>query len=159
VGGGKRRDKIAGAIVCLTVLMLLFAIYNIAMQYAAIKADIKLGSGEFLASVEDMSQNSADSSMEMGSFGNYQAHMLIYGSDSRWTISSSSAKNAVDIVWLDSSHEVIYMVQNASSTSAPSSFTPRSNARYVVEFPSGSIQKNMIDINQVASIVTKRSLW
>lgn len=158
-GGGKRRDRIAGAIVALTVVMLLFAIYNIALQYAALKADIRLGQGEFTSSVEDLSQSRVNSTADMGSFGNYQAHLVLYGSENRWTISSSNAKEAVDIVWLDSSYKVIYIVQNASSTSSPSSFTPKSNAKYAVEFPSGSVKSNAIDINQIASIVIKRSLW
>lgn len=59
-------------------------------------------------------------------------------------------KVPLDIVWLDDEKVVIYIVKNASPELGESKvFTPKRPARYVLELPAGSVQRDAIKLGSI----------
>jgi uncharacterized membrane protein (UPF0127 family) len=58
----------------------------------------------------------------------------------------------IDIIWFDENFQVVSMQQNVTPESYPRVFTPDVPARYVLEVPSGFVQKNGIIIGDEASV-------
>jgi uncharacterized membrane protein (UPF0127 family) len=52
----------------------------------------------------------------------------------------------LDIVWLDSNKDVIYLERNLSPKTYPNSYCPTSRARYVLEFNAGISKQQNINI-------------
>jgi len=46
-------------------------------------------------------------------------------------------KFPIDIVWLDSDKKIVYIVENVEPRSYPRTYTPNTNAQYVLELKSG----------------------
>ncbi len=60
-------------------------------------------------------------------------------------------KYPIDIVWLDKDKKVVYIVKNAPPESYPyENFTPKQDARYVLELPAGTVSKKSIAIGKEA---------
>jgi len=62
----------------------------------------------------------------------------------------------LDLVWLDSKKEVVYIVKNAPPENpARTIYTPKNPARYVLELPAGSVQKAGIKTGDTATFNIK----
>jgi uncharacterized membrane protein (UPF0127 family) len=78
-----------------------------------------------------------------------QAMVFVFGSDSKWPMWMKDMKYPIDMVWLNGDKQVVYTVKNASPSSYKSDtdatkFTPGTDARYVIELPSGTIEQTGI---------------
>ena len=77
--------------------------------------------------------------------------LMKFNDDNTWGIWMKDMKIPLDIVWLNSDKKVVYIVKNASPESSTSiTYTPKANARYVIELPAGSVDKAGIIIGSVA---------
>lgn len=82
-----------------------------------------------------------------------QAMVFAFANDAKWGIWMKDMKYPIDIVWLDSDRQVVHLVENAPPSSYPSTtFTPPVNSRYVIELPSGTIEKTGIAIGDPAGM-------
>ncbi len=78
--------------------------------------------------------------------------LMKYDSDGTWGIWMKDMKVSLDIVWLDSEKKIIYIVKNASpELSTDTVFKPKSNARYVIELPAGTVQAAAIKTGDTAT--------
>lgn len=68
-----------------------------------------------------------------------QALILAYPSDGKWPIDMKNMKLPLDILWLNKEKRIVYIVKNASSDSDETVFTPKTDARFVIELPAGSV--------------------
>jgi uncharacterized membrane protein (UPF0127 family) len=61
-------------------------------------------------------------------------------------------KIPIDIVWLNSNKQVVYMAKDAEipTDSNYRIFIPKKPAKYVLELPAGSIKARMIVLNSIA---------
>lgn len=74
-----------------------------------------------------------------------QAMVFAFPGDGKWGIWMKDMQYPIDIVWLDSGRTVVHMVKNAQPSSYPSTtFRPEVNSRYVIELPSGTIERTGI---------------
>ena len=79
--------------------------------------------------------------------------LFVFPRDYTWAIWMKDMNYPIDIVWMDSNANVIYMVKNAQPSSYPKTqFTPDKNARYVIELPSGTIEKTGIQVGDPAGL-------
>lgn len=77
--------------------------------------------------------------------------LMAFASDDTWEIWMKDMKVALDIVWLDSTKEVVHIVKNASpELSTDKIFKPTKPARYVLELPAGAVQEFNINVGQTA---------
>jgi len=78
--------------------------------------------------------------------------LMDFQEDGQWGIWMKDMYIPLDIVWLNSKKEVIYLVANASpELSTTKTFIPKNPARYVLELPAGSIQNAGIRKGTVAA--------
>jgi uncharacterized membrane protein (UPF0127 family) len=59
-------------------------------------------------------------------------------------------RGSYDVVWLDNSKKIVYIVKNASSESVPTKFVPNERARYIIEMPAGSVDAKAINVDKKA---------
>jgi len=74
-----------------------------------------------------------------------QAMVFDFPSDGQWGMWMKDMNYPIDMVWLNAKREVVYTVKNAQPSSYPKTiFKPTVAARYVIELPSGTIEKTGI---------------
>lgn len=67
--------------------------------------------------------------------------LMKFDTDEKWGIWMKDMKIPIDILWINSEKKIIYIVKNASPELATdTTFVPKTNARYVVELPAGSVE-------------------
>lgn len=108
------------------------------------KTSLSIGSGVFNTKIAYDESSRIKGLNGTSSLGSDQAMLFAFPSDGRWSITTADMKYPIDIVWLNQNYEVVYLVKNASSNSKPTEFTPTLRTRYVIELPSGSIEKYSI---------------
>ena len=84
--------------------------------------------------------------------------LFVFPKEDRWGIWMKDMKYPIDIVWLDKDAVVNYMVKNAQPSSynpdqpEKSIMSPDQPARYVIELPSGTIERTGIAIGDPAGL-------
>lgn len=82
-----------------------------------------------------------------------QAMVFAFPSDKQWGIWMKEMNYPIDIVWLNSDREVVHTVKNAQPSSYPDTiFRPDVDSRYVIELPSGTIERTGITKGQPAGM-------
>ena len=140
--------------VLITFVLLLVgaaALYVLAPQLRP-HVTLQLGDGVFLSQVAKTPE-----SREKGLSGTVplrenEAMLFIYDSDGKWAMWMKDMKYPIDIIWLDKDKKVVYIVKNAPPESYPfDNFTPKQEARYVVELMAGTVAKKAITIGAQAN--------
>lgn len=85
--------------------------------------------------------------------------LFVFPKEDKWAIWMKDMKYPIDIVWLDKDAVVNYMVKNAQPSSyndadptKSTQFAPDKPARYVIELPSGTIERTGIVIGDPAGL-------
>ena len=113
---------------------------------------LHLGDGVFTTRVAKTPDERDKGLGGVHNFRSDQALLLVFDSDDKWSISMKDMNFPIDIVWLNSDKQVVYIVKNAPPDSYPyEQFTSKQDARYVVELPAGTVAKKSIAIGAVAS--------
>jgi uncharacterized membrane protein (UPF0127 family) len=77
--------------------------------------------------------------------------LMAFSTDDTWSIWMKDMEIPLDIIWLDSTKEVVHIVKNAApELSTNSTFTPGEPARFVLELAAGSVQKYDINVGDTA---------
>lgn len=58
----------------------------------------------------------------------------------------------IDIIWFDAERKVVDVWENATPDSYPRVYTPRAEARYVLEVPAGFFAKHLLKIGDVLEL-------
>lgn len=78
--------------------------------------------------------------------------LFVFDSSDMWSIWMKDMTYPLDIIWLDDSKRIVYMVKSADPSSYPyTTFKPTKPARYVLEVPAGTINNKNIKLNNQAS--------
>ena len=139
-------------IVC-GVLVLIFATFLLVIlpNMANNKISLWLGDGVFMADTALDNTSRAEGLSGTKSMKADQALIMAYPSEDKWSVSLKKMKTSVDIVWLNESKKVVYIVKNSSINDLNSqTFTPKYAAKYVIELPAGTINSKAITTNNVA---------
>ena len=59
---------------------------------------------------------------------------------------------SLDMIWFDKDFKIIFIKENATPESYPEVFGPKIPYRFVLEVPSGFVQKNSISVGDVVSV-------
>lgn len=79
-----------------------------------------------------------------------EAMLFIFDSSDKWAMWMKNMKIPLDILWLDQSQKVIYIVKGASPDDFPKSYVPNDPALYVLEVPQGTVDAKNIRIGSKA---------
>ncbi|EDK72425.1 protein of unknown function DUF192 [candidate division TM7 genomosp. GTL1] len=82
--------------------------------------------------------------------GTNEGMLLVYGRDDRWGIWMKDMKLAIDIIWINKDKRVVHITKNVYPDTYPEVFQPDTKARYVLEVPAGTVDREKININQTA---------
>jgi len=75
--------------------------------------------------------------------------LMAFASDDTWEIWMKDMKVPLDILWIDSSKEIVYIVKNVGpELSTDKIFKPTTKARYVIEIPAGSVRNYSISVGE-----------
>src|SRR6266550_5987392 len=77
-----------------------------------------------------------------------QAMLFVFDQDGRWGVWMKDMRYSLDILWLDSGKKVVDIAQNVSPNTYPTVFSPKNNARYVVELPAGFTDQHQVSVGQ-----------
>ena len=124
------------------------------------RTDVQIGSGDFsaLVATDDVSRQAG-----LGGITKLNPNdglLMAFPSDDTWQIWMKNMKVPIDIVWLNSNKEVIYIVTNASPDLGTSKvFKPLDKARYVLEIPAGAAAQDGIKVGASAQFtIDERSI-
>lgn len=106
---------------------------------------VRIGSGVYHLWVADTEAELVQGLSGVESLKGDGGLLMKFDKDHTWGIWMKDMKIPLDIVWLDKNKEVVYVVKNAKpSLSTDVIFTPKTNARYVIELPMGEVEKSGI---------------
>lgn len=112
---------------------------------------LRMGDGVFsarLISVEQYAKYGVPHSDQLRAD---KAVLHVYDDDGMWPIDMKKRQALFDIIWLDSNKKVVHIVKNASAESLPSTtFSPRQDARYMIELRGGTVDVKAIGIDDEA---------
>lgn len=147
-----RKDVMSWGLVVIVLLLVAAATFWVLWpQLTQPHTKLRLGDGVFQARIADSPAEREKGLSGTSQLGQDQALLFIYDTDEKWSIWMKDMNYAIDIVWLDKSKKVVYIVKNADPESYPrENFSPNEPARYVVEFAAGTVDKKTINIGDVA---------
>lgn len=140
-----------GIIVLALVLIAATALYVLWPQLQP-HATVRIGDGVFAARVANTHETREKGLSGTQSLRPEEAMLFVYDTDSRWSIWMKDMNYPIDIVWLNSKKEVVYIVKNAAPESYPyENFAPKQDARYILEFAAGTVDRKKIIVGKEAA--------
>ncbi|NTW61621.1 DUF192 domain-containing protein [Candidatus Saccharibacteria bacterium] len=112
---------------------------------------LRLGDGVFRAK---LALNESSRQKGLGGTSNLpedQALLMAFTTDDKWGIWMKDMSFPIDIIWLNSSKKVVYIVKNVSPDDQTKVYEPRTDARYVIELPAGTVDRKAISADSLAS--------
>lgn len=145
-----RKDVWSWGIVAIVLLLVGAAAFYIFWPQLQPHTTLRLGDGVFTTRVADTEAEREKGLSGTLSLRQDEALLFVYDKDDKWPIWMKDMNYAIDIVWLSKDKEVVYIVKNVQPDNQSSSFVPKHNARYVVEFVAGTVDKKTISIGDKA---------
>lgn len=148
------KSKTIGATFIISGVVLLvfsaFAFFVVPKIFAP-PQKVFIGSGSFEARLALNEESREKGLSGVSKLDSDQVLLMVFDSEDRWSIWMKDMKIPIDVVWLDSNKKVIYIVKNISPiTSTDKVFLPKDPAKYVIEFPAGSVDEYSINLNSLA---------
>jgi uncharacterized membrane protein (UPF0127 family) len=147
-----RKEKLSWVFIGLFLVVVAAAAYWVVLPQLRSQVTVRLGDGVFSSRIVDARQSSEMAQQDVDQLRADRAVMHVYSTDSLWTIDMEKRTALFDLVWLDKNKKVVHIVKNASTESQPVTvFGPTDEARYILEFRAGTVDKKAININAIAS--------
>lgn len=140
--------KVLAGFVLLLVTLLLTQV--VSAYFSPPKATLHLGDGKFSATIADTEATRIKGLSGTLHLPADHAMVFVFDGDARHGIWMKDMRYAIDIVWLNDAKQVVDFVMHVPADSYPKVFTPKDNARYVVELKSGTVEKKNIRVGQFA---------
>lgn len=148
----RRKDIFSWGLIVLVLILVAAAAVYILWPQLQPHATVRIGDGVFAAKVVKTAKEREKGLSGTNELRKDQAMLFVYDKEAKWSIWMKDMNYPIDIVWLDSEKKVVYIVKNAPPESYPyETFTPKQDARYVLELPAGSIGPKSIVIGEDAA--------
>lgn len=139
------RDKPSVWIVAGVLVVIVWMVISLVASFSVNRTILRLGSDSFrvtLALTNEERERGLSSTQQLGE---NEGMMLVYEQDDRWPIWMKDMNYPIDIIWIDSSKRITYIVKNAEPSSYPQTiFQPNDPARYVLEVPGGTADRKNV---------------
>lgn len=110
---------------------------------------VRIGSGVYSLQIADTEAELAQGLSGVQELPVNGGLLMKFDSDNTWSIWMKDMEIPIDIIWLDKDKQVVYIVKGATpELSTDVVFSPKTDARYVIELPAGSVEKSGIKKNQ-----------
>lgn len=112
---------------------------------------VSLGSSVYSLRLADSEDERVKGLSGVNKLGPNEGLLMQFDTDDTHDIWMKDMNIPLDIIWLDSDKKVIYIVKNAPPEDPVTTiFEPKSDARYVIELPAGSVTKAGIKTDSLA---------
>lgn len=148
--GRKKSLSSSLLVICVVLLVGVAAFYALWPQLQP-HVTLHLGDGVFkakLAKTEAAREQGLGGTSQLASD---QAMIFVFSKDEKWSMWMRDMNYPIDMIWLNSNKQVVYIVKNASPDSYPENFTPNTAARYVIEVPAGTVDAKTIHTDSQAA--------
>ena len=146
----RRKDIFSWGIIVLILAFVIAAAIYILWPQLQPHATVRIGDTVFAAKVAKTQAEREKGLSDTKGLRENQALLFVYERDGMWPIWMKDMKYPIDIVWLDKDKKVVYIVKNAPPESYPETFTPKQEARYILEMSAGTVEKKSIVIGTIA---------
>lgn len=109
---------------------------------------VRVELSQFEVLVADDTRERARGLSGLSSLAENQVMLFVFPSDGRHGIWMKDMRFSIDILWLDAEGQVVHIEEHVSPATYPEVFTPRVQARYVVEMNAGLVEKFHIEVGQ-----------
>ncbi|AKM80402.1 TPA: DUF192 domain-containing protein [Candidatus Saccharibacteria bacterium] len=121
-------------------------------QASAEKIPVQIGRGTYQVQILSTPENRDKGLSGTEKLDKTEGRLFVFPESDKWSIWMKDMKFPIDIVWLDSEKRVVHLVKDAQPDSYPETrFTPKKVARFVLEFPAGSIERSNIQLSSKAT--------
>lgn len=146
-----RKDFLSWGLIAFVLILVGIGAYFILEPKLRPHVTMHVGDGVFSAQVLKTDKERTKGLSGRSGLGADEAVLFVFDSDSKWSMWMKEMKFPIDIVWLDKNKKVVHIVKNVPPESYPGeTFTPTEDARYVVEFVAGTVEKKAIMIGNQA---------
>jgi uncharacterized membrane protein (UPF0127 family) len=147
-----RKGVLSWGLVLLVLALVAVAAYYVMAPQLRPHVTVRLGDGVFLAQVARTPEAREKGLSGTTGLRENEGMLFIYDTEDKWAMWMKDMNYPIDIIWLDKDKKVVYIVKNAPPESYPyESFTPKQNAKYVLELPAGMVGKKAISIGKQAA--------
>jgi uncharacterized membrane protein (UPF0127 family) len=155
---GKWRVHTTGILISGLVLILIAMVVAFMANNFQQTNQVKIASGVFNVRLATTNEARQQGLSGVTSLDPNSGLLMVFDSDDFWGIWMKDMKIPLDIVWLNSEKQVVYIVTNASpSLGTSKTFTPSDTARYVLEVPAGTVKNAGIKTGDVATFTLPES--
>lgn len=145
-------ERSARIIILSVVVLIIAAVATIILPQIIDDTTVKLADGQFHAHIAKTEEQRQKGLSGISTLSSNQALLMVFPTSGRWQIWMKDMKIPIDIVWLDSDKEVIYIVEDAlPKSSTKVLFSPPTDAKYVIELSAGSVVSKAIKVGQSAA--------
>ncbi len=145
-----RRDILSWVLIGFALVLIGLAAFYAIWPQVRPHVTVKLGDGVYNATVAKTADDITKGLSGTTGLRQDQALLMVYESDGKWPIWMKDMQYPIDIVWMDKGKKVVHIVKNAPPDSYPEKFTPKKDARYVIELPAGATSQKNITVEQIA---------
>ena len=118
---------------------------------------VSIGSSVYRVDVADTPEAQERGLGGRASLGSDEAMLFMFDRDDVWPIWMKGMKFPIDIIWLDSNKQVVYVKSNVQLDAEPYElYEPPVPARYVLEMAAGGVDKFKIKKGQIATIYSNK---
>lgn len=148
----RKKDVFSWGIIILALLLVAATALYVLWPQIQPHASVRIGDGVFAARVAKTQEAREKGLSGTQSLRQEEAMLFVYDTDSKWSVWMKDMNYPIDIVWLNSKKEVVYIVKNAAPESYPyENFAPKQDARYILEFAAGTVDRKKIIVGKEAA--------
>jgi len=138
---------ISGVLLIIGFSFLIFILPNLLKPVT----DLRLGDGIFNATIVSSKADRVKGLSGIKELASNKALLMVFPDEDKWGIYMKDMIIPIDIVWLNNKKEVVFIVKNVSPDESTSvTHYPKTAAKYVIEFPAGTVDSKAIKTNSVA---------
>lgn len=146
-----RRDKTSIWLIACLLLVVGIAAFLLIEPQLRPRISVAVGDGVFKTRVAQTPKQRTEGLSNVQRLESNEAMLFIFDSSDKWAMWMKNMKIPLDILWLDQSQKVIYIVKGASPDNFPKSYVPNDPALYVLEVPQGTVDAKNIRIGSKAT--------
>lgn len=146
-----RKERLSWIFILVLLAAVIATAYFIVWPRLQPHLTLRMGDGVFNARVISAKEYAKHGMPHTEQLREDKAVLYMHDSDNLWSIDMKQRRSLFDIVWLDSNKKVVHIVKNASAESLPdTTFSPKQNARYMIELRGGTVDAKAINISDEA---------
>lgn len=145
-----RKDAYSWGLIGLVLLLVAIAAFFVIRPYMRPRVTMRLGDAVLTAQVARTDAEREKGLSGVTHLGKNDAMLFVFDGDGKPGMWMKDMKIPIDIIWLDADKKVVYIAKNVSPDTYPEVFTPKIDARYVVEVAAGTVEADNIAVNRTA---------